>query len=84
MTRTFWYRRNGARVAKRLVSRSQTDYALSKRTGRMGPLRCSIQPTVAESIERMTLKEYASWTGYFTWRDQNQPTPPDCGPDAVK
>jgi hypothetical protein len=67
---TRWYKRSGIRVSTKRVQKSKDGYALGKRTGSLGGLKCSIQPAVADSVDRMTLKEFASWSGQYTWRDK--------------
>ena len=52
----------------RAVREAQAFYTLAKRTGQMGKLTCSIQPSVADSIEKLTLIEFANYTGMFTYR----------------
>jgi len=62
--------RRGRRVSERTVRRARDDYALAKRTGKLGPLACSIQPEVAESLERMSLFQFCCWSGSFTWKQK--------------
>jgi len=64
-----WFRRNGRRVAESRVRASKDAYALGKRCGILDGLRCSVQENVADRIDRMTLPEFASWSGQFTWRN---------------
>jgi hypothetical protein len=64
---TFYYR-NGEQATIREVLAAQRNYVVAKRTGRMGNLPCSVQPEVADSIERMTPTEFARWSGLFTYR----------------
>lgn len=67
---TRWYKRSGIRVSEARVQKSKDAYALGKRTGSLGGLRCTIQPSVADSIDRMSLKAFASWSGQFIWKDK--------------
>jgi len=70
MTRTIrWFKRSGQRVSKAAVRKAKASFAEAKRTGRMGSdMTCSIQPAVADRIDRMTLIEFANWSGTFTYR----------------
>ena len=64
-----WFRRSGKRTTEAAVLAARDAYAAAKRTGKMGPLPCSIQPAMADSVARMTAPEFASWSGMFTWKD---------------
>jgi len=66
---TRWYKRSGMKVSEAAVRKSQMNYVKGKRTGNLGGLRCSINPDVADRVEAMSLKEFASWSGQFVWRD---------------
>jgi len=44
----------------------------AKRTGKLGELTVSIQPTVADAYEQMSVEEYATFTGSFTYRRTRQ------------
>ena len=65
-----FYDRRGRRVSERTIQRARDSYALAKGiTGKLGPLSCSIQPEVADAIQRMSLFQFALWSGSFTWRE---------------
>jgi hypothetical protein len=66
---TRWFLRSGKRISAAAVKRAQQRYAEAKRTGHLGPLPCSVRPNVADAIEKMSLKQFASWSGMFVWRD---------------
>jgi hypothetical protein len=68
--RTVWYKRSGVRTTRKAVQSAKDQYALGKRLGAIGSLRCSVQPTVADCIDKMTLDQFATWTGQFTYRKQ--------------
>jgi len=70
MTQTIrWFKRSGQRISESAVRKAKASFAEAKRTGRMGGLmKCSIQTVVADRIDRMTLIEFANWTGQFTYR----------------
>lgn len=67
-----WYRRDGRRATTKDVARARQNYAEGKRTGRMGDLRCNTNLTVADRVERMTLIEFANWSGQFTYRFERE------------
>jgi hypothetical protein len=72
MTTTRFFHRSGKPASRREVTRARQNAAEAKRTGRCGPLACSIQPTVADRIDRMTDEEFATWSGQFTYRSGNR------------
>jgi len=64
-----WFKRSGQRVSEAYVARAKASFAEAKRTGRMGTyMTCSIQPVIADRIDRMTLVEFVNWSGQFTYR----------------
>lgn len=64
-----WFKRSGQRVTEAKVRKAKASFAEAKRTGRMGTcMTCSVQPAVADCIDRMTLREFANWSGQFTYR----------------
>jgi hypothetical protein len=65
---TRFFHRSGKPASRREVERARHNAAEAKRTGRCGPLACSVQPTVADRIDRMTAEEFACWSGQFTDR----------------
>lgn len=65
---TQFYKRSGEKVSRETVQRSQIAYAVAKRTGKMGDIRCSIQPTIADRIESMTAEQFSGWSGQFTFK----------------
>ena len=65
---TRWYKRDGRRVSEATVASAKATHAAAKRTGRLGPLRCTVQPDIAARIDEMTLHEWANYTGQFTYR----------------
>lgn len=67
--RTVFYKRSGERVSRAHVRRSQMQFVHAKgTTGKLGELNVSIQPTLAEAIERMREEDYADWSGSYTWK----------------
>lgn len=63
-----WFKRSGERVPRVEVEKAKAAYARGKRTGRLGGLKCSIQQEVADSIDKMTLIQFANYSGQFTYR----------------
>lgn len=63
-----WFRRSGQRISEKKVIQAQQNYVEAKRTGNMGCLKCSIQLKMADSIEAMSLIEFANWSGQFTYK----------------
>lgn len=63
-----FYKRCGLRVSEAKVLKARDNYAEGKRTGQMGLLKCSIQPEVADSVSKMTAREFASFSGQFSYR----------------
>lgn len=63
-----YYKRDGRRVPRAAVEAAKANYVQAKRTGDMGGLRCSIQPAMADAVEQMSLTDYCSWSGQFTYR----------------
>jgi len=70
MMKVLWYERSGKRVSEKRVRQSKDYAAEAKRTGKMGPLICSIQSNVANRIDQMTLIEFANWSGNFTCKHE--------------
>lgn len=66
--RTLFYRRNGTRVSRATVRRNRLAYAEAKRTGKLGELPMSVQPTVAAAIEKMREEDFADWSGAYTFK----------------
>jgi hypothetical protein len=66
---TRFFHRSGKPASRREVERARRNAAESKRTGRCGPLACSVQPTVADRIDRMTAEEFCRWSGTYTYRN---------------
>ena len=64
---TRWYKRDGRRVSEATVASAKATHAAAKRTGRLGPLRCTVQPDIAARIDEMTLREWVNYTGQFTY-----------------
>jgi hypothetical protein len=67
-----WFKRSGERVSAKAVQKAKDNYVLAKRTGRMGCLKCNINHKVAEQIEKMTLREFASWSGSYAFRSDGE------------
>lgn len=70
--RTTFYKRSGERVSRRTVRANRLAYANAKRIGKLGELTVSIQPTLADSIERMRDEDFADWSGGYTWKRLHQ------------
>lgn len=66
--KVIFYRRSGERVSRKRVRQSRLAYALAKRTGKLGELTVSIQPTVAEAFEKMRDEDFADWSGAYTFK----------------
>lgn len=67
--KTIFYLRSGKRVPRKSVYKSRMAYVEGKRTGKFSNgLICSIQPTVADGIEKMRDEDFADWTGSYTWK----------------
>ena len=67
-----WYKRSGQRVSQKRVKQAKDNYAIAKRTGQMDNLKCSKQPAVADSIDKMSLIEFANFSGMFTYRKEGE------------
>ena len=63
-----FYERNGRRVNEKTVLRARDAYVKAKRTGNMGVLKCSIQLEVSKSVQRMSAREFASFSVMYTYR----------------
>lgn len=72
--KTIFYKRCGRRVSRAVVRKNRLAYAHAKRTGYLGELPVSIQPTVADRIEQMREEDFADWSGAYTFR--KRPLPP--------
>lgn len=67
--RTIFLRRSGSRVSREFVRRQKLAYVEAKRTtGNLGGIPVSIQPTVADSIERMREEDFADWSGAYVFK----------------
>jgi len=66
--RTIWYKRSGQQTTRKAVQAAKDAYAAAKRTGDMGLLKCSIQPEIADAINRMSLEQFVNWGGQFTYK----------------
>ena len=64
-----WYKRTGQQVSELTVKKARSNFAIAKRTGRMGNLRCTVNLDVADRVEQMTLVEFANMSGMFTYRN---------------
>jgi len=64
-----WYRRCGRRISVADVTASKAACAESYRTGYLGTLKRAVNEQMAERVERMTLQEWANWSGAYTYRD---------------
>ena len=67
-SRVRWYLRSGKRIKEKRVRDCQRATATWRRTGRGGHFPCTPQPAVADSIEKMSLIEFARFSGHFTYR----------------
>jgi len=63
-----WYKRTGQRVTVQMVERAKLNFVNAKRTGQMGPIKCTVNLDVANRVEQMTLVEFANMSGMFTYR----------------
>jgi hypothetical protein len=66
--KVIFYKRSGERVSRKEVRKNRLAYAQAKRTGKLGELTVSIQPTVADSIEIMRDEDFADWSGSYTFK----------------
>ena len=70
--KTVWYRRSGERVSAKRVAEVHAHAVHAKRYGYpksvYAPPGMSSQPSVANSLERMDDKEWATYSGMFTYR----------------
>lgn len=66
-----WFKRNGKRVSEKHVREAQRRAVHAKRYGYPksphAPPNMSAQPALADSIERMSLAEFASYSGLFNF-----------------
>jgi hypothetical protein len=66
-----WYKRSGERVSKQHVREAQARAVHAKRFGHPTSPHAvpgmSAQPLIADSIERMTLSEFAAYSGLFNF-----------------
>ena len=67
-----WYRRSGERISAKRVAEVHAHAVHAKRYGYpkspYAPPGMSSQSSVADSLERMTDKEWATYSGMFTYR----------------
>lgn len=63
-----FFHRSGKPVTEAAVRRAQMNWVKAKRTGKLGPMTVSIQPNVADSVERMSLTEFCRYSGAFTYK----------------
>ena len=68
--KTYWFLRSGKRTTESKVRNAKDAYAQGKRTGKMGDLACSVQPSVADRVDQMTPKEFALWSGQYVWKEK--------------
>ncbi len=68
-----FYKRSGERVSRATVRRNMDAYVEAKRTsGRLGELPMSIQPRMADAIEKMREEDFADWSGAYTFKKQTK------------
>lgn len=65
---TIFYKRTGERVSRQTVRKNRLAFAAAKRTGKLGELTVSIQPTLADAIEKMRDEDFADWSGAYTFK----------------
>ena len=63
-----FFKRSGEAVSRAAVERARDSYVEGKRSGRLGPLRCSVQVSVADRVASMSAEEFCRWSGQFSYR----------------
>lgn len=70
--KTIWYKRSGERVSAARVKEVHQHAIHAKRFGYpkspYAPPGMSAQPNLADSLEKMSDKEWATYSGTFTWK----------------
>ena len=63
-----FFRRSGKQVSVKIVQAVKDATAEWRRTGRGGHFPCTPQPALADCIDRMTLTEFARWSGHYSYK----------------